>query len=66
MKGRPSNVRGLGRQRHVPREKLGDYLREFKAVLHKHGYESALYGHFGDGLVHCRINFDLETESQGA
>ncbi len=46
----------------VPREKLGSYLRQFKALLHKHGYESTLYGHFGDGLVHCRINFDLETE----
>jgi len=46
----------------VPREKLGDYLRGFKALLHKHGYESTLYGHFGDGLVHCRIDFDLDTE----
>lgn len=46
----------------VPREKLGDYLREFKALLHSHGYESAVYGHFGDGLVHCRIDFDLRTE----
>jgi len=46
----------------VPREKLGEYLRSFKALLHKHGYESTLYGHFGDGLVHCRIDFDLATE----
>ncbi len=46
----------------VPCEKLGAYLRDFKALLHKHGYESAVYGHFGDGLVHCRIDFDLDTE----
>jgi FAD/FMN-containing dehydrogenase/Fe-S oxidoreductase len=46
----------------VPREKLGAYLREFKALLHAHGYESSVYGHFGDGLVHCRIDFDLLTE----
>ena len=46
----------------VPREKLGDYLREFVAVLHKHGYQASVYGHFGDGLVHCRINFDLSNE----
>jgi FAD/FMN-containing dehydrogenase len=46
----------------VPREKLGAYLREFKALLHAHGYESSVYGHFGDGLVHCRIDFDLRTE----
>ena len=47
----------------VPREKLGAYLRDFRALLHRHGYESALYGHFGDGLVHCRINFDLRSEA---
>lgn len=46
----------------VPREKLGSYLREFKSLLHAHGYESSVYGHFGDGLVHCRIDFDLRTE----
>jgi FAD/FMN-containing dehydrogenase/Fe-S oxidoreductase len=46
----------------VPREKLGAYLRDFKALLHAHAYESCVYGHFGDGLVHCRINFDLRTE----
>jgi FAD/FMN-containing dehydrogenase len=46
----------------VPREKLGAYLRDFKALMHAHGYESCVYGHFGDGLVHCRIDFDLRTE----
>ena len=44
-----------------PRD-LGDYLRELKALFHKHGYEASVYGHFGDGLVHCRINFDLHSE----
>jgi Fe-S oxidoreductase len=42
---------------------LGDYLRELKSLFHKHGYEASVYGHFGDGLVHCRINFDLSTEA---
>jgi NAD-dependent dihydropyrimidine dehydrogenase PreA subunit len=28
----------------------------------EYGYESPLYGHFGEGCVHMRINFDLETE----
>ena len=46
----------------VPRENLGAYLRDFKALLHRHGYEAAFYGHFGDGLVHCRIDCDLRTE----
>ncbi len=47
----------------VPREKLGDYLRDLKALFHKHGYEAAVYGHFGDGLVHCRVPFELRTEA---
>lgn len=47
----------------VPPEKLGEYLREFRALLHKHGYEAALYGHFGDGCVHCRINFDIDSQA---
>jgi FAD/FMN-containing dehydrogenase/Fe-S oxidoreductase len=47
----------------VPREALGAYLRELKALFHKHGYDASIYGHFGDGLVHCRVPFDLRTES---
>jgi FAD/FMN-containing dehydrogenase/Fe-S oxidoreductase len=46
----------------VPREKLGDYLRDLKALFRKHGYESSVYGHFGGGLVHCRIDCELRTE----
>jgi FAD/FMN-containing dehydrogenase/Fe-S oxidoreductase len=46
----------------VAREQLGDYLRGLKALFHKHGYDSSVYGHFGDGLVHCRVDFDLRTE----
>ena len=51
-----------GKTARCSRENLGDYLREFKKLLHHHGYEASLYGHFGDGLVHCRIDFDLATE----
>lgn len=43
-------------------ENLGAYLREFVALLHSHGYQASVYGHFGDGLIHCRINFDLSDE----
>ncbi|GFO66511.1 dimethylmenaquinone methyltransferase [Geomonas limicola] len=42
-------------------EKLGGYLREFKKLLEAHGLTAALYGHFGDGCIHCRITFDLVT-----
>lgn len=46
----------------VPPEKVGAYLRDLKALFHKYGYDSTLYGHFGDGCIHCRINFGLRTE----
>ena len=41
--------------------RLGDYLREFRALVGRFGYETSIYGHFGDGCVHARINFDLRT-----
>ncbi len=47
----------------VPREALGRYLRDLKALFHKYGYEASVYGHFGDGLIHCRVDFDLRTEA---
>ncbi len=43
-------------------EDLGDYLRDLKALFDKYGYQAGLYGHFGQGLVHCRINFDLKSD----
>lgn len=46
----------------VPPDRLGNYLRDFRALMHRHGYEAAIYGHFGGGCVHCRINFELGTE----
>ena len=47
----------------VPPERLGQYLREFRALLTRYGYDSTLYGHFGDGCVHCRIDFGLRTSA---
>lgn len=43
--------------------RLGDYLREYRRLLHKYGYRSSLYGHFGDGCIHGRVNFDLRSRS---
>jgi FAD/FMN-containing dehydrogenase/Fe-S oxidoreductase len=43
----------------VPPENLAAYLRDFAALRDRFGYESALYGHFGDGCVHLRLDFDL-------
>ncbi|MFI0447093.1 FAD-binding and (Fe-S)-binding domain-containing protein [Actinomadura sp. 6N118] len=45
----------------VPPERLGDYLRDFQALLREFGYrDCSLYGHFGQGCVHTRTPFDLE------
>src|SRR5579884_842498 len=46
----------------VPPERLGDYLRSYLKLLDKHGYEGVLFGHWGQGCVHCRIDFDLRTK----
>ncbi|MBM9505154.1 FAD-binding and (Fe-S)-binding domain-containing protein [Actinacidiphila acididurans] len=43
----------------VPPARLGGYLREFRALLGRFGLRGAPYGHFGDGCVHVRIDFDL-------
>jgi FAD/FMN-containing dehydrogenase/Fe-S oxidoreductase len=45
----------------VPPEHLSSYLREFKQLLDRYHYTTSLYGHFGQGCVHCRIPFDLYT-----
>lgn len=45
----------------VPAEKLGAYLREFRALLDSYKYRCTLYGHFGQGVVHTRIDFGLKT-----
>jgi len=46
----------------VAPDRLGDYLRDLKKLFHHHGYDASVYGHFGDGLVHCRVDFDLASE----
>ncbi len=45
----------------VDPHRLGDYLRAFQALVDKFGYETSLFGHFGDGCVHARITFNLRT-----
>ncbi|MEV8453817.1 FAD-binding and (Fe-S)-binding domain-containing protein [Streptomyces sp. NPDC052095] len=43
----------------VPPARLGPYLRDFRALLAAHGLRGTPYGHFGEGCVHVRIDFDL-------
>ena len=45
----------------VPPARLAAYLRQLQALLDRYGYGAALYGHFGEGCIHARINFDLAT-----
>ncbi len=45
----------------VPPKDMGSYLRDFRQLLNKYKYDCALYGHFGQGCLHCRISFDLKT-----
>jgi Fe-S oxidoreductase len=67
---------GLGATAHVPNKKitwegwedsavppasLGKYLRDFRKLLDSFKLSGDLYGHFGQGCVHTRIDFDLET-----
>ncbi|GAA4758728.1 FAD-binding and (Fe-S)-binding domain-containing protein [Actinomycetospora chibensis] len=47
----------------VPPAVFGAYLREFDALLGRHGRRGAYYGHFGDGCLHVRIDFDLLTRA---
>ncbi|MFF3845841.1 FAD-binding and (Fe-S)-binding domain-containing protein [Streptomyces sp. NPDC002328] len=47
----------------VPPARLGPYLRDFRALLTAHGLRGTPYGHFGDGCIHVRIDFDLLTRA---
>ena len=44
----------------VPPAQLGAYLRDFDALLKESALDGVPYGHFGDGCVHVRIDFELE------
>jgi FAD/FMN-containing dehydrogenase/Fe-S oxidoreductase len=43
----------------VPVHALPAYLRELAALMAAHGLDGLMYGHFGDGCVHARIDFPL-------
>ncbi|WP_188043402.1 FAD-binding and (Fe-S)-binding domain-containing protein [Changpingibacter yushuensis] len=47
----------------VPPEELGSYLRALRELMDKLGLDGLMYGHFGDGCVHVRIDFPIEDES---
>ncbi len=45
----------------VAPNRLGEYLRDFQRLLDEHGYRCVYYGHFGQGCVHTRMDFDLKS-----
>jgi FAD/FMN-containing dehydrogenase/Fe-S oxidoreductase len=46
----------------VPPDRVGDYLRDLRKLYDKHGYHPSVYGHLGQGCIHCRVEFDLRTK----
>lgn len=46
----------------VPPEHLGAYLRDFTALMAEFHIDGLLYGHFGDGCVHVRLDMPLDTD----
>ena len=45
----------------VPPAVVGAYLRDLKKLYKKYEYHGAIYGHLGQGCIHSRISFDLQT-----
>jgi FAD/FMN-containing dehydrogenase/Fe-S oxidoreductase len=45
----------------VPPAQLGNYLRAITKLMAEYGFRSPLYGHYGQGCVHTRINFDFRS-----
>ena len=46
----------------VPPERLGCYLRELDEILAAHDLSGTSYGHFGEGCMHIRMDFDLLSD----
>jgi FAD/FMN-containing dehydrogenase/Fe-S oxidoreductase len=44
----------------VPPERLGAYIRRFRAICHDHGVQVAIYGHASVGLIHARPLLNLK------
>jgi FAD/FMN-containing dehydrogenase/Fe-S oxidoreductase len=47
----------------VPPSTVGRYVVELRELVNSHGFKGAMYGHFGQGCIHCRFSFDLRTEA---
>ncbi len=45
----------------LPPDRLGDYIRDYCALVERHGYHTVLFGHFGQGCMHNRLDLKLDT-----
>ena len=59
--GEPLNWEGWEDAAVAP-QKLGNYLRDLRKLMAEFHYKGSLYGHFGHGCVHTRLNFDLQSK----
>lgn len=50
----------------VPPEHLGAWMREFEQLMVDFGLQGYPYGHFGDGCIHCRIDFPFRHGDPGS
>ncbi|HJU36193.1 MAG TPA: FAD-linked oxidase C-terminal domain-containing protein [Gaiellaceae bacterium] len=46
----------------VAPERIGDYLRDLRALAARHGFWGTYYGHLGQGCMHVRYDFDLRSK----
>ncbi len=48
----------------VPPDRLGAYLRDFDALMERHGVTGQPFGHFGDGCIHVRLDIPLQEDGR--
>ena len=47
----------------VAPERLADYLAELLPLVKRYGYSAFMYGHFGAGCVHMRLDYELRSDA---
>jgi FAD/FMN-containing dehydrogenase/Fe-S oxidoreductase len=45
----------------VAPDRLPGYLREYRDLVERYGYHTVLFGHFGQGCIHNRLDLDIKT-----
>ncbi len=41
--------------------KLPEYLRDYRALVERYHYHTVLFGHFGQGCIHNRLDLDIKS-----